>query len=481
MQFTSISYLFFLFVLLMAIAATARYKNARWILMLAGSYFFYLTWQPVYVLLLIFTTAVGYFSGIRIAAATDMKTRRQRLRVGVLLILVVLFLFKYSEVINGCVFRLLNVAGHPSQYNALDILLPIGISFYTFQVLSYLFDVYYMLRKEERHFGYLATYVASFPQLLSGPIERSKAYIDQLSAAFVSDRQRTIIGLRRIAWGLFKKLVVADRIGYFADHVFNMPSAFHSAPLIFATVIFAFQLYFDFSGYADIAIGSARVLGIDISENFDRPFSSKSVTEFWRRWHITLGTWLRDYVYKPFLFGRKKWKDQAVYAALFLTFFLCGLWHGPKWTYLIFGTMQGVAMIMEMRFAAQRKKASHSNFRMLYFSLSWLATFLFILLSNIFFRANTTQDSFYIVREIFTGSFSITEIGAMFSGFRHTHVVFSMILLVSLIISDRFFSQLSRGERTFGSVTNTLVYACMVVAILIWGDWGATKFLYLQF
>jgi len=372
---------------------------------------------------------------------------------------------------------------HPKSpdYPLFRILLPVGISFYTFQALSYLFDIYYGFRKEEKHAGYFIAYLTSFPQLISGPIERSSNFIKQLRQPFVFNVQETALGTRRIIWGLFKKVVVADRIGAIIDPVYFDVNSYHGAILFFVSLLYVFQLYYDFSGYSDIAIGSAEVLGIKLGENFNHPLSSKSVTEFWRKWHISLGNWLRDYVYNPILFANKKWGKPAVYFALLITFIICGLWHGAKWNYLIFGSLQASALILEAILARKRKQWANSRIRKVYLFSSWLLTFTFIFISDIFFRSATVNGAIHIIQSIFSVDWRAEELLAYVNMLTKPKLAFSLMFLVALIIVDKRISQFAYGNKDFGQYGNALISGFMMATVILFGYWGKVAFLYFQF
>ena len=274
-------------------------KRLRWAFLLAASYYFYMCWKPEYVLLIWASTAVDYIAGLQMSKAINKSSRRAWLALSLSTNLGILFSFKYwnffSENVRDLLGRMDVTAGIPE----FDLLLPVGISFYTFQTLSYSVDVYRGRLEPERHLGRFALYVAFFPQLVAGPIERASRLLPQFWQDIDFDYDRMGSGLRQMTWGMFKKVVVADRLAIYVDSVYSDPSAHQGLPVVAATYFFAFQIYCDFSGYSDIAIGAARVLGFDLMENFKRPYFARSVSDFWRRWHISLSTWFRDYVYIP--------------------------------------------------------------------------------------------------------------------------------------------------------------------------------------
>ena len=313
----------------------------------------------------------------------------------------------------------------------MKLLLPVGISFYTFQAVGYLIDVYRGERKAERHLGLFAVFVAFFPQLVAGPIERSRNLIPQFYEKHKFDYHRVTDGLKLIAWGLFKKIVIADRIAVYVDQVFRYPDQYVGAPSLLASVFFTIQVYCDFSGYSDIAIGSAQILGFRLMKNFDRPYHAKSVSEFWRRWHISLSTWLRDYIYNPILIGTREWGQAALVFSLFVTFLACGLWHGAYWTFIIFGLLHGLVLSMEVITKKRRKKLKKMVPPIIYDSVSMLLTFTFVCMTFIFFRSSTVADAFLIMKNIVA-----TDLASLNVGIPHMTRIDLVITLFSIMVLE---------------------------------------------
>ncbi|MCL4856946.1 MAG: MBOAT family protein, partial [Flavobacteriales bacterium] len=286
----------------------------------------------------------------------------------------------------------------------MELLLPVGISFYTFQTMSYSIDNYNEKIKPERHLGIFALFVTFFPQLVAGPIERASNLLPQFHKKQLFDYDRISNGLGLMLWGLFKKVVIADRLAIVVNEIYNNPNDYNGLTLVVGTIFFAFQIYCDFSGYSDIAIGAARVLGFDLMKNFNYPYFSKSINEFWKRWHISLSTWFRDYVYIPLGGNRRiKWRW---YYNLFITFLISGLWHGANWTFIVWGIIHGTILIIET--ITIKKETSNNKFKN---GLLMLKTFIIVCLSWVFFRANNIQDAFSILTHIFDfGSYSFTQL-----------------------------------------------------------------------
>ncbi|MCP5101735.1 MAG: MBOAT family protein, partial [bacterium] len=320
-------------------------QKFKWILLLAASYFFYGYWKLPYLLLLIVPTILVYFIALHISRTESKRRRKFLLVLGLISGLGGLVVFKYSDFIGGSLFSLAGIFISDITYNPIKLLWPIGISFFTFKLVSYLIDVYNENAEAEKHPGYFALYVSFFPQLLMGPIDRAINLIPELKKKVDFDIDRIVSGLRLVVWGIFKKMVIADRLAVFVNEVFKNPEE-QGINLIFGAYFYAFQIYCDFSGYSDIAIGLSRVLGFKTMQNFDFPYFSKSMTQFWNKWHISLSTWLRDYLFLPIAYAvmrpiktprlcKIKAETWGYVTGMFFTMFLGGLWHGPAWTFVI--------------------------------------------------------------------------------------------------------------------------------------------------
>jgi len=397
------SWLFAAFFLVVFLGYFLLPQKYRWILLLAASYYFYMCWDAKLVILLLLTTVTQYLAARLMTESKGFfateKGRKLTLAVGVSVSLAVLFFYKYFDFFSDSFYHVLAYFSIPTHPVLLRLVLPMGISFYTFQTLSYTVDVYRGDLPAEKHFGYFALYVSFFPQLVAGPIERADRLLPQLRAEHRFDAVRVHSGLRRMAIGYFKKIVVADTLAKGVDAIYNHLPGHEGFILVVATVLFAFQIYCDFSGYSDIAIGCARVLGIELMENFRSPYLSHSIREFWSRWHISLSTWFRDYVYIP-LGGNRQgvWKQRR---NLLLTFLLSGLWHGANWTFVLWGLLHGLLQTVE--------NALKKPFPQLGKQHGWkgvleiVGTFLFVCVGWMLFRANTVQDAFYVLGNWFQG------------------------------------------------------------------------------
>ena len=371
-------------------------------MLLLASCYFYMVFRPVYILILAFTILVDYAAGILIASAQGQR-RKIYLAMSIAANVGVLAIFKYFNFLNGNFAALSHTLGIPYGIPNLDMILPIGLSFHTFQSLSYTIEVYYGRQQPERNLGILAVYVMFYPQLVAGPIERPQNLLHQFHEPHTFDYAEATNGLKLMCWGFFKKVVIADQLAPFVNVVYNNPTAYPGISLLVATLLFAFQIYCDFSGYSDIAIGSAKTMGFRLMRNFDSPYYSMSVSEFWRRWHIALSTWFRDYVYVPL--GGSRTTPLRRYANLLITFMISGLWHGANWTYVIWGGLNGLYLVGEQ---VARQKFSISSklppaLLLPYRCFRAVTTFMLICFAWIFFRAKNTHDAFYIVGHLGDG------------------------------------------------------------------------------
>jgi D-alanyl-lipoteichoic acid acyltransferase DltB (MBOAT superfamily) len=455
----------------------------RWLLLLAASYFFYMSWRPEYIVLIVASTLIDYFAGLKIASASRPALRRRLLALSIVTNLGLLFSFKYFNFFNESFRTLFQQAGLTYAIPALDVLLPVGISFYTFQTMSYTIDIYRGKTQPERHLGIFALYVSFFPQLVAGPIERSQNLLPQFYQAQRVDYERVVSGLQRMVWGFFKKVVIADRLALLVDTVYGDPSQFSGMPLIIATYAFAFQIYCDFSGYSDIAIGAARIMGFDLMENFRQPYYAKSIPEFWRRWHISLSTWFRDYVYIPL--GGNRVSLPAWVLIIMIVFVVSGLWHGANWTFMIWGGLHGLFMIGAIlgKRVGQRLAWPVTVPASLSSGLKVLVTFNLVTFAWIFFRANSLTDAFYIVSHLFVGlELRVSLYGTMAGGAYE----FAIAVVAILLMEGVHWLQLSQGSmrqfvRRQPIWLRWPAYYALVLAIIMFGTFDLTEFIYFQF
>jgi alginate O-acetyltransferase complex protein AlgI len=386
--------------------------RARTWLILGASYIFYGAWNWMYLGLIVTSSLVDYFAALRISRlpSRNVRARRLTLAASIALNLGILFAFKYFDFFSASLHALLTSMGLRVDLVILDLLLPVGISFYTFQSMSYTIDVYRGQLEPERNLVRFLAYVAFFPQLVAGPIERASRLLPQFRVAHRFDRMRTVDGMRWILWGAFKKLAIADRLAIYVNTVYDAPERFNGPALLLATIFFGFQVYADFSGYTDIAVGSARILGFDLIQNFKQPYWSTSVREFWRRWHISLWTWFRDYLYIPLGGNRVPFAQQL--RNVMIVYLVSGLWHGASWTFVMWGAINGMWVGLEMildRYQVGRRLGIRIPA-----AAGWMIMLLVISCSRVFFRAETMADAGYILSHLFTFNAALGGLTAPF-------------------------------------------------------------------
>jgi D-alanyl-lipoteichoic acid acyltransferase DltB (MBOAT superfamily) len=483
MLFNSIGYLFFLPVTVI-LYYLLPYRW-RWALLLAASYLFYLIWHVEFVLVLISATLVSYFSALKMGQMPDKKRRLKYLVFSLVINLGMLVFFKYLGFFTDIINQIGGITGRGNVIPYYNLLLPIGISFYTFQTLGYTIDVYRGMIKPEKNLGIYALFVSFFPLVLGGPIERGKRLIPQLHLTYDFDPVLITSGLRLILWGMFKKIVIADRLSIYVQPVYNEPGYFHGIVIILVLMLKMMQVYADFSGYTDIAIGSARLLGIRLSPNFKRPFSAQSISEFWSRWHISLTSWLRDYLYfsLPFKYHGKvvRWRMNI---NLFITFVLVGFWHGPYWNYIIFGLLHGFYMVM-----ANYSKPFMSKFNrlsgltktpQLLQGLNITATFLLVCFSGFFFGPHPLHDSFMMIGNLTDFSYPGKVIIPLLKNndFLLGILLIFFMLWFEYLIAKKSFALKFLSKPIFFRYT---AYLTMVFFLLAFGVFSRQNFFYLQF
>ena len=346
------------------------------------------------------TILIDYFAAIQIDNFLSQRRKKATLIFSIISTCAVLFIFKYFNFFIGNFNMLFQSMNWNYPIPLLEWILPVGLSFHTFQSLSYVIEVYRGNQKAEKHLGIYALYVMFYPQLVAGPIERPQNLLPQFRIKHKFDQSRIILGLRRILWGMFKKVVIADRLGYYVNQVFDNPADYHGVTIYIATFFFAYQIYCDFSGYTDIAIGTAKVMGFDLMENFKLPYYSRSIKEFWSRWHISLSTWFKDYVYIP-LGGNRKSVPRWI-MNLFVTFLISGVWHGAHWTFVAWGSLHGIYLIIENLIRPLEIK----NHNKLIQFIQWFITLNLVIFAWLFFRANDLNSALLLIKSGFNFSFS---------------------------------------------------------------------------
>lgn len=473
MLFNSLAYAVFLpcvFVLYWVLP-----HRARWPLLLIASYFFYMSWNAAYAVLIAAATLVSYGCGLYLEKASNPFRKKLCVGVSLFISLGILFVFKYYNFAAG----LLESVHEAVRIPRLDVLLPVGISFYTFQTVSYVIDVYRGTAKAEHHLGVYATFVSFFPQLVAGPIERSSNLLPQIRSKKHFDDASAAYGIRLILWGLYKKMVIADNLAAFVDRVYGNVYAFTGGSLLLACLFFSLQIYCDFSGYSDIARGSAKLLGIDLVENFKSPYFSSSLRAFWSRWHISLSGWFRDYVYIP-LGGNRRSKFRTVFNTL-LTFLISGLWHGADVTYIVWGGIHGLGQVGEKASGLHRKRPG-----IIRRIIGNIFVFAFVTLAWVFFRAKSLPDAVYVVTHLFVSQPGAGYLqGGMNAILLNGSVLARIILLYVLPLSvyDGFARKTDVpawiGKRS--APVRYVFAAALIAIILIYGYVGKSTFVYFQF
>lgn len=474
MLFNSLAYILVLACTLLFFYATPVAR--RWIVLLTASLFCYGFWRLEYLLLLLACTIINYVAALGIVAAKSEKAKKGHLIFAITSSLGLLFVFKYLNFALGSAFALSSLFGINTSPIVLDLLLPIGISFYTFQALGYVIDVYWEIIEPERHFGSFFLFISFFPQLIAGPIEKAQDLLPQIQDPRASLKESMVgTGLTRIAWGLFKKVVVADNISLYTDVVFANISHHQGLTLYVTAVLFAFQIYCDFSGYTDIAIGSAHLLGIHLSENFLLPYNSTTVQEFWTRWHRTLYTWLYTYVYMPLAYLNSS--PAGIARAVVLTFLLSGLWHGASWNFVIFGLIHGVWILLEVLFYGRFARLKVNW--VFQITIGRMVTFHVWLASLIWFRCPSFSEAIAFHDRLFGAdkflSFQLLDLGVLA---RVAVGLFVLLIVEQVLLKKNSFEQLFRKGGMLWMISFLLF--CLFMMILF-GNSGGGQFIYFQF
>ena len=478
MLFNSLEfYIFFPLVTLIYFLLPYRF---RWFHLLLASCIFYAAFIPAYLLILFFTIIIDYIAGIYIENAVGAR-RKVLLVISLISNIGILAIFKYYNFFAAN----LNLLFH--HIPILKIILPIGLSFHTFQAMSYTIEVYRGNQKAEKHFGIYALYVMFYPQLVAGPIERPQNLLHQFREKFDFDYTRVTSGLRLMLWGFFKKIVIADRLGIVVDKIYDDPHSHNSLSLLLATIFFSFQIFCDFSSYSDIAIGAARVMGFKLMKNFNKPYHARSIAEFWQRWHISLSTWFRDYLYISL--GGNRVSVPRWYFNLFFVFLVSGFWHGANWTFIIWGALHGFYLI----FALVTQKARNRVFPAIGLKkpvwLEVITTYLLVTFAWIFFRAGSVQDACYIIKNIFTGiPWMISSLKNHRSIFEYygldkweLMLSFGLILLLEVIHVFQNRIAVTDWFNARPAYFRLGLYVCVIVSLVFLAANSSKAFIYFQF
>lgn len=455
--------------------------RARLPMLLVASCIFYMAFIPAYILILFVTILIDYVAGLRIERVHG-ASRRAWLIGSIISTCAVLFVFKYFDFFTGNFVGLANLFGWYISKPLLKIILPIGLSFHTFQSLSYVIEVYRGKQRAESDFITYATYVMFFPQLVAGPIERPQNLLHQFKEVHPFDSERITSGLKRMAWGFFKKLVVADRLALYVNDVYAAPQNFNGLQLSIATFFFAYQIYCDFSGYSDIAIGAARILGFRLMENFNTPYHSRSISEFWHRWHISLSTWFRDYLYIPL--GGSRVNQLRWCSNILVTFAVSGLWHGANWTYVVWGALNGVYILAGHATSGLRGRAfaaiGLAEGNRLRDAISIASTFTLVCAAWVIFRARNLGDAGYILTH-FWRNWDFGSIKTEQFLLRQMPVAVGSILFLELVQILNGRVRLAGLAAKAPIVPRWAIYGSFVFAVILFGVFRNSQFIYFQF
>jgi alginate O-acetyltransferase complex protein AlgI len=482
MLFNSLSYWIFLPVVV-AIYFMLKHKY-RWMLLLVASYVFYAYWNVSFLLLIVISTLVDYWVGLKMGNIFAKKDRKIYLYFSLFVNLGMLFFFKYFGFFNESIRASFGFFEMSYPVQQFDILLPIGISFYTFQTLSYTIDIYRGDRKPEAHLGVFALYISFFPQLVAGPVERSTTFLPQIRKLNTVNWQRIIDGCKLIVWGLFKKMVIGDNLAIFVSKIYDNPEVYSGNMLALATYAFTIQIYCDFSGYTDIAIGSAKTMGFRLSDNFNRPLFAPSMSILWRKWHMTLTHWIRDYFYIPL---KNRSKSQITnYLLLYAVFIVIGLWHGAGWQFALYGFIHGTYLTVQRLTGGIREKlvlyTGLSKTPLIKKIIDVVITFNLWAYALISFRSDDLSTAFYIMKSVFSGGEVISFIQKM-SGFSTSSIV--IIILSTVLLFCIEFINKDDLRNPFRKIQSKpirwSVYLFVVFLLLIFRVSENMEFYYFQF
>lgn len=487
MFFNSLDFAIFfplVFILYWVFSKNLKQRNA---FILIVSYIFYGWWNWKFLSLIIISSFVDYFVGKKLGKEENQKKRKWLLVLSLFVNLGFLVYFKYFNFFIESFVDAFSLFGKELEISTLNIILPVGISFYTFQTLSYTVDIYKKKFQPTNDIVAFFAFVAFFPQLVAGPIERASHLLPQFFEKYKFNYQQVKSGLLLMLWGLFKKMIIADRVALLVNETYNNVGSYYGMEFVVGTIFFAFQIYCDFSGYSDIAIGASRTMGFDLMKNFDSPYFSKSITEFWRRWHISLSTWFRDYVYIPL--GGSRGGKYRTYLNLFLVFLISGIWHGAAMTFVIWGAVHGVIIVLEKATGSFRKnifqkiKLTKKSIVGRFFFMT--VTFVIVCFAWIFFRANSLADAFAIVGKVFTFDKGektiISEIGMDASNF-YAALVFIALMIVFEIIHKRKSMVVTLAKQNILVRWGFYIIAALVLVTFgIYGSYDESQFIYFQF
>ncbi len=443
-----------------------RYSN---LLLLVISYLLYAQWNPVYTLILFGVTLCTYIFAILIEDKMAYGKKKYIITIAAILTFLPLIIFKYYNFILESIKELFIYCGIEIGINGLNLAIPIGLSFFTFQAIGYLWDVYYQKIKAERSLLDYMLFVAFFPQILSGPISKAQSLLPQIKASRSFNYEIAVEGLKLLLWGFFLKTVLADRLGIYVDTIYKNYEYYNGVTCFFASILYSIQIYGDFAGYSLMAIGVGKLMGFNLINNFNRPYFSASITEFWRRWHISLSTWLKDYIYIPL--GGSRCSKLRCYYNIFMTFLVSGIWHGANYTFIVWGFIHGAIQVIEKILGIQQCKSKG-----FIYATRILATFIIVNFAWIFFRMPTIEDSINVIRKIFTdfnGSIFI-DVPNLLMG------ALAVIIVFIKEFTEEFYSRVSLLNNKL-IVVRWISYIILLTAIMLLGVFDSTQFIYVNF
>lgn len=478
MLFNSIEFTLFLpAAFLLYWFVTQRSLRAQNLLLWVAGYVFYGWWDWRFLLLLAASTFIDYFVAQQIGRNEDEGPRKRWLYVSLIAQLGMLGVFKYFDFFITSWVDAWARVGVTMHLPTLHVILPVGISFYTFQTLSYVLDVYRGKLEPCKDLITFGAFISFFPQLMAGPIERASHMLPQFSKRRVFDEANAIAGIRLIIWGFFKKVAVADNCGVYVDQVFASPDSYSGITLVLGAVMFAFQIYGDFSGYSDIAIGTGKLFGFELMSNFRVPYFSRTISEFWKRWHISLSTWFQDYLFMPLAIQFRNLRKWGVALAVFLTFLVSGIWHGANWTFVIWGAYHGLLLAGEQGLRAilpTKLPEAEAPWHLRQLPLI-VVTFLLVTLGLVFFRAASVPDAFHYLGRI---------PGALRSGALYLPATRSLVYLGILLVLDIWYRKDERAPLARGTMprwANQLLLLLITLAVARWIYSNEASFIYFQF
>lgn len=483
MLFNSIQFLLFLPIVFFGYWFVFKRLHIQNLFIVAASYVFYGLWDWRFLFLIFFTSLISFYSGKIIYNQKSNRIRKQIVALNLILNLGILLYFKYFNFFIGSLKILLEQFGFQLDWFTLEILLPVGISFYTFQAISYSIDVYRGKINPTNDFVAFLAFVSFFPQLVAGPIERSTNLLPQFLKSRHFNYKESIIGCRRILWGFFKKIVIADNCAYMANIIFDSPESCNGSMLVLGAVFFTFQIYGDFSGYSDIAIGTSKLFGINLMQNFHYPYLSRSIPEFWRRWHISLNKWFIDYIYIP-LGGSRKGNIKTVRNIL-IVFLISGLWHGAAWTFIVWGAYHGILSVIYRFGMREHIKSSiiaeHSKIPSIYELGGMILTFILVVIGWIIFRAESLPEAFKYIYLIFTTNWFEAPYSANSIGY--TQLCCTLFFIASLYIIE--FVQRKKEyaldlRNCHTKILRWVIYLTITLVIMIFAG-TREQFIYFQF